>query len=278
MPDVTFRDLQKGFRELGLTAQSRVIAHTALSAFGQVRGGAETVVGALRAVCGLVIAPAFTYQCLIRPRVGPPENGMAYGDFLDDNAEAEMFQSDVPAHADMGLVAETLRRTPGAARSAHPSLSFAALGENATAAMAAQTLTEPFGPLACLEEQDGDVLLLGVTHTVNTAIHLAEQRAGRKTFTRWALTPRGIVACPHWPGDSAGFDALRPHLQSITRSTQIGNAHVQRLPVRDLLAIAEQVMRADPLALLCAFPNCERCNAVRAPQGPGRGVSNLKSF
>jgi aminoglycoside 3-N-acetyltransferase len=264
MPDVSFRDLQKGFRELGLTPQSRAIAHTSLSAFGRVRGGAETVVGALRAACALVVAPTFTYQCLIRPRVGPPDNGLTYGDFLSDNAEAEMFRPNLPAHADMGLVAETVRRSPDAVRSGHPALSFAAVGEDAAGAMATQTLAEPLGPIAYLEQHDGDVLLLGVPHSANTALHLAERRAGRKTFIRWALTPRGIVECPHWPGDSAGFDALRPHVQSITRSVQIGNAHVQRLPLRDLLRVTEDVLRADPLALLCNYPDCERCNAVRA--------------
>jgi aminoglycoside 3-N-acetyltransferase len=264
MPDVTFRDLQKGFRELGLTPQSRVIAHVSLSAFGHVRGGAETVVGALRATCSLVMMPTFTYQSLIRPRLGPPNNGMTYGDFMAENAEAEMFQPDLPAHADMGLVAETLRRTPGAIRSTHPTLSFAALGEQAAEAMAAQTLADPFGPIADLEQGPGDVLLLGVTHTVNTSLHLAERRAGRKTFTRWALTPQGVVECPNWPGDSAGFDALAPQLTAIARSAQIGNAHIQRLPVRDLLQIAEGVLRADPLALLCSYPTCDRCQAIRA--------------
>jgi aminoglycoside 3-N-acetyltransferase len=263
MSDVTFRDLQKGFRELGLTPQSQIIAHTSLSAFGHVRGGAETVVGALRAACGLVIVPTFTYQSMIRPRLGPPDNGMVYGDFLSENAEAEMFRPDLPAHADMGLVAETLRRTPGAVRSTHPTLSFAALGENAAEAMAAQTLTDPFGPIAYLEQEAGDLLLLGVTHTVNTSLHLAERRAGRKTFTRWALTPHGVVECPNWPGDSAGFDALAPQVKAITRSVQIGQAHVQRLPVRDLLRLTEDIVRADPLVLLCDYPSCERCQAVR---------------
>lgn len=264
MSDVTFRDLQKGFRELGLTQQSQVIVHTSLSAFGRVRGGAETVVGALRATCGLVIMPTFTYQSMIRPRLGPPNNGMAYGDFMPENAEAEMFRPDLPAHADMGLVAETLRRLPGAVRSAHPTLSFAALGENAAAALATQTVSDPFGPIAYLEAQAGYVLLLGVTHIVNTSVHLAEQRAGRKTFTRWALTPGGVAECPNWPGDSAGFDALTPQVRSITRSTQIGQAQVQCLPLRGLLRVAEAMVRADPLALLCALAECERCGAVRA--------------
>lgn len=264
MSEVSFRDLQKGLRELGLTPQSRVIVHTSLSAFGRVRGGAETVVGALTSACQLVVMPTFTYQCLVQPRVGPPDNGMTYGDHFSANAEAEMFQPDLPAHPDMGVVAETLRRLPGAGRSSHPLLSFAAAGRGAELAMTAQSLAEPLGPVAHLAEHEGDVLLLGVGHSVNTAIHYAEYRAGRKQFIRWALTPRGVVECVAWPGDSAGFDAIIPHLRDSMRSTQIGQAHVQRVPLRDLLRVAEGLVRADSTALLCQLSGCERCEAIRA--------------
>ena len=264
MSDVSFRHLQTGLRDLGLTPQSRVIVHASLSAFGHVHGGAEAVVAALAGLCELVVMPAFTYQCLVRPLVGPPNNGLIYGDFWEQNANAEIFRPDLPAHADMGTVADVLRRLPKAARSSHPALSFTAVGKGAEAVTAVQTLAEPFGPIAALEELDADVLLLGVSHTVNTSIHLAEQRAGRKQFVRWALTPRGAVECPAWPGDSAGFDALTTHLLPVARSVQIGQANVQRFPLREVLRVAEALLRADPLALLCTFSHCERCAAVRA--------------
>jgi aminoglycoside 3-N-acetyltransferase len=229
-----------------------------------VRGGAKTVVGALRAGCGLVVMPTFTYQCLIRPAVGPEHNGTTYGDFYDENAQAEIFRPDLPAHADMSIVAETLRRSPDAHRSSHPVLSFAAVGAGAAEVVAAQSLDDPLGPIAHLTDQEGEVLLLGVSHIFNTAIHHAERRAGRKTFVRWALTARGVVPCPHWPGDSAGFDAITPHTLPFARTVQIGQARVQRLPLRELIRVAEDLIRADPTALLCRFSACERCNAVRA--------------
>jgi aminoglycoside 3-N-acetyltransferase len=264
MNDITFRDLQKGFRELGLNASSRVIAHTSLSAFGHVRGGAEAMVGALTSVCGLVAVPTFTYQCLISPLVGPENNGMTYRDRQADNEYAEMFQPDVPAHADMGLTAETLRHLPGAVRSSHPLLSFAAVGLGAEAVTSAQTLGEPLGPIGRLAAEGGDVLLLGVDHTKNTSIHYAERRAGRRQFTRWALTPVGVVQCPNWPGCSAGFNAVTPHVAGFTRTARIGAATVQRLPLGQLLQTVELLIRNDPLALLCDNLECERCNAVRA--------------
>ena len=268
MPDVHFREIQNGLRELGLTRESRVIVHISLSALGTVRGGAETLVGALTGLCQLVMMPTFTYQCMVYPLVGPMHNGMSYTDHERENAEAEIFSPDTPAHADMGIAAETLRRMTGAGRSTHPLLSFAAAGVEAHAALATQTLAEPFGPIGWLLEKNAEVLLLGVGHSVNTSIHYGEFRAGRKQFVRWALTKNGAAECPNWPGCSAGFEALAPHLQKAGRATHIGQAHVQRLPMRPLVEAAERLVRADALALLCNRVSCERCSAVRAANNP----------
>jgi aminoglycoside 3-N-acetyltransferase len=268
MPDVSFRDIQKGLRELGLTSSSRVIAHASLSAFGLVRGGAETVVGALTSFCPLVVMPAFTYQCTVWPLVGPPDNAATYGGHEEENANAEIFRADLPVHPSLGIVAETLRQMRGAIRSTHPLASFVAVGAEAEAVLASQSLVEPLGPIAYLEEAKGDVLLLGVNHTANTSIHYAEARAGRKRFTRWALTRQSIVECPAVSGCSEGFEAIAEHIQAFTRSTQIGAARVQRIPLVELLHTAEELIRSDPAALLCNRPDCERCNAIRMSLAP----------
>lgn len=263
MNDVTYRDLQRGLRELGLRPSSRVIAHASLSAFGHVRGGAPALAAALTAACDLTLMPAFTYQCLVTPLVGPADNDLDYGDYYAENAEAELFQPDLPAHADMGVTAETLRHLPGARRSGHPLLSFTAVGSGAEQTLAAQTLAEPLGPLARLAADGGEVLLLGVDHTRNLALHYAEARAGRKQFVRWALTLDGVRECGGWPGCPDGFNAIAPHVQAITRAAQVGDALLQRLPLAELLSTAEALIRRDPLALLCARPACPRCDAVR---------------
>lgn len=265
MPEVTFRDIQKGLRELGLGPGSRVIVHVALPALGPVRGGAESVVGALAALGGLVIVPVFTPQCHVWPRIGPAHNAAAYSGHDDENALAEIFRASLRADPSQGPVAEALRRMPGAVRSMHPLYSFAALGEGAERAMAAQSLAEPLGPLAHLAETQpaADVLLLGADQSANVAIHEAERRAGRKQFIRWALTTKGAVECAGCPGCPDGFNALIPHLRPLSKVTQIGSARVERLPLGELLQTVETLIRRDPLALLCTRPGCERCGAVR---------------
>ncbi len=258
---VGYRDLVRGLREAGLTRHSRVVVHSSLSAFGQVAGGAATVVGALTAVCRTVVVPAFTYQTLVMPQVGPELNGTDYG--TDGNYVPEFWRPDLPAHAEMGVIPNTLLRHWAAKRSSHPVLSFAAVGPDADELLAGQTLDDPFAPLAWLAEHGGDVLLLGVTHRVNTAIHLAERRAGRRQFVRWALTPQKIVELV-WPNDSSGFDAIAEAVNPFVVRGQIGLANVQRIPAARLVEAAESLIRKDPTALLCHNPECERCRDARA--------------
>jgi aminoglycoside 3-N-acetyltransferase len=44
---VSYRDLVTGLRQLRLNPQRPVIAHASLSAFGDVRGGPDTLLGAI---------------------------------------------------------------------------------------------------------------------------------------------------------------------------------------------------------------------------------------
>ena len=125
-------------------------------------------------------------------------------------------------------------------------------------------MAEPLGPLGALEKQGGWAVLMGVNHTVNTSIHFAEKLAGRRQFLRWALTPKGVVECPGFPGDSAGFEAIAPDMEKFTRKVQIGPASVQAVPLVMLFKVVIARIKKDPLALLCQQVDCERCGEVRA--------------
>ena len=87
--------------------------------------------------------------------------------------------------------------------------------------------------------------------------------AGRKQFVRWALTPGRIVECPGFPGNSAGFDSIAPDLVNDVKKIQVGNTIVQAVALRTLFVKVIQILKENPLALLCQRDDCERCNAVR---------------
>lgn len=257
---VRLRDLLLGLRDLHL-GEAPVIVHSSLKSLGPVEDGAQTVVHALGSIFGAVLVPTFTYKTMVTPLTGPADNAITYGSSGSQNQMAEFFTPNLPADPLMGIIPEILRRHPLARRSSHPIQSFA--GINAEKFLAAQTISNHLAPLGLLEQADGWVVLMGVDHTVNTSIHYAEKLAGRKQFVRWALTPKGVVECPGFPGCSAGFQAIATDMDKFTRTVQIGNGTVQALPLKMLFRAVISRLTKDPLALLCQQDNCERCNQIR---------------
>jgi aminoglycoside 3-N-acetyltransferase len=259
---LTFRDFITAFRKLDIERTRPVIAHASLAAFGEVHGGVDTILGALLSSFHTFIMPAFTYQTMLIPALGPPDNAITYGSGKDTNRMTEFFRPSLPADSIMGVLAEALRIHPKAARSIHPILSFT--GMNAKPILNTQTIQEPLLPIQTLREEDGWVLLLGVDQTVNTSIHYGEKLAGRNQFVRWALTPKGVVTCPGFPGCSDGFEALSPHLTESVRKVDVGGAVIQAIPLDKLVDTIYSIIKDNPTALLCEREDCERCNAIRA--------------
>jgi len=258
LPD--YDELFLAFQALGLQ-RTPVIAHASLKRLGYIQGGAEAVLDAMLASFSSVIMPTHTYKTKIIPDVGPPNNGIMYGSGRDTNKMAEPFHLDMRADPLMGVLPETLRNHPSAVRTAHPILSFA--GVNADFTLFTQTLYEPLAPIGALVEQDGWVVLINVDHTVNTSIHYAEKLAGRKQFIRWALKDDRVVECPNYPGDSLGFQAIEEHIKFEARRVEIGEAFIQAVPLKRLFEVVQELIKKDPLALLCERTDCERCMAVR---------------
>ncbi|HLO16457.1 MAG TPA: AAC(3) family N-acetyltransferase [Anaerolineales bacterium] len=255
-----YEELKSAFEKLDL-ANKPIIAHASLKPFGYIQGGAEAVLEAMLASFPSIIMPTHTYKTHIIPDVGPPNNGIAYGSGHNANQMAEPFHPDMRADPMMGILPETLRNHPSATRTAHPILSFA--GINADFMLFTQTLYEPLAPIGALREQDGWVVLINVDHTVNTSIHYAEKLAGRQQFVRWALVGDRVVECPNYPGDSMGFQGIEPYILSDTRRAEVGEGYIQAVPLQRLFDIVQELIKRDPLALLCERTDCERCNAVR---------------
>jgi aminoglycoside 3-N-acetyltransferase len=199
---------------------------------------------------------------MITPEVGPPNNGITYGTDKDLNKMAEPFHHAMPPDKMMGALPHQLLYENGAMRTSHPVLSFG--GIQADEILLAQNLFDPLAPIRALAEKDGWVVLINVDHSVDTSIHYAEKLAGRRQFVRWALTPGCIVECPGFPGDSSGFNAIEEPLQPHTHRVDMdGGAFIQAISLKRLLEVTVELIKKNPLALLCQRSECERCNAVR---------------
>jgi aminoglycoside 3-N-acetyltransferase len=256
-----YRDILLTFRRMGLEGDSRVLVIGPSALPESIRGGTAAISAALTASCKAVMAPAFTYQTMVYPAEGPPDNAVDYPGASAASVEADFFRSSIRVSPLLGPLPESLRKMEGASRSDHPILSFTGVG--AAEMLETQTLADPFAPIDALAKAGGDVILLGSDPPANFALHLAEQRAGRKQFLRWGLTPQGVVECPVFPGCSRGFGAIEEKLAGVLRRDKVGTFPVVRIPLRDLLHIAVGWIRQDPRALLCDNTDCPFCSAVR---------------
>jgi aminoglycoside 3-N-acetyltransferase len=267
-PDVVSKaELVDGLRRLGLGRASEVIVHSSLSSFGYVDGGAEAVCAALTEVCGTVLMPGGTWDLtgvpappgLVRPN-NAYWNAADWAEFDEKLSAATSFAGDLPVDRWLGRVPEVFRQTCSPLRTSHPLFAYQAVGPAAERLLEAQRHDWPLGPIEAL---DGDVLLLGVTHTSNTTIHLAEQHLGRSLFYRYAKNAEGLwIELPNIPGESHHFDDIEPVLRPATKEIRIGQARVRRIPKDAVLAATRQLIEADPAALLCTDnPEC-RCAAA----------------
>jgi aminoglycoside 3-N-acetyltransferase len=250
---VTRESLRRDLTALGLPPGGVVLLHSSLRALGFVCGGAAAVVYALLDVltpAGTLVVPAYTPDhrdpSRWTHRPVPPEWWPAIREHLP------AYDPAVHDCRSMGLIAETVRTWPHAARSAHPQVSFAAVGGRAAEVTARHDLDSELGeasPLAAVEAAAGQVLLLGVGYDRCTAFHLAEYR-------RDGPLPRQEQFCPvltaegrRWVTysgvalDASDFTRLGADFERDTGSVVIGRvgaAVARLLPVRGAVAYARR--------------------------------------
>ena len=256
-----FREIVNSLHQLGVTNQYPVIAHIDPDLTNKVKGGANTLVGALLTATDNVILPAFTTRTMVIPETGPANNALEYGSGRDSNFNVEIFTKELAADKPYFEVADTLQNYPGALRSSHPVLSFAGLGMNT--ALDAQNIHQPYAPIKSLLDLKGVVVLMGVDQTMNFCIHYAENLAGRKQFTRWALSSEGTLECFPFPGCPDGFNKLNIHVEALKHQIAIADQLWQAYSLQDFISVTIELLKKDPFSLLCNRLKCERCNAVR---------------
>lgn len=257
---MTIDDLKETLRPLRLEG-AHVVAHSALSAFGDVEGGAAALCHALMQLIGdhgTLLMPAFTYGETLLP-IGPLRRPYV------------SYHLDLPVSAEIGAVAEAFRRLPGVVRSTHPTHSFAAWGRHAREVLSTQRDNNLLGPLKKLNLTQGHVLLLGTTLRSATVLHLAEERMEvpyleRRSAVR--INTNGHeerVVLEKVPGCSVAFDRLEEGLDpGKILATTLAHGIARKIPVRHLLSIASARLDREPDVFVCERAGCESCARKRA--------------
>jgi aminoglycoside 3-N-acetyltransferase len=176
----TLDDLERDLRALGLAAGDTVLVHSSLSSIGYVVGGARTLVSAMLNVIGAdgtLVVPTHSGDLSDPGKWVNPPVPETWWPILRSHMPA--YDPAVTPTRTMGTIPELVRHLPGALRSAHPAMSFCALGPNAEFITSGHGLAfgfDEFSPLARLYDLNARVLLLGVDHDRDTSIHLGEFR------------------------------------------------------------------------------------------------------
>jgi len=258
---ISYHDLIRTFRNFGFRREKPVIAHIGQDLPEKVNGGISTFMGALLSTVDNILLPAFTYSTMVTPHDGPPDNALNYGNQDHNNANAAIFTHTTPSECGNQAAIEILKGFPGVYRSLHPIFSFFGLGLDV--ALIDQTLSQPYFPIRKMQEMDAWVLLADTEPSRNFSIHFAEKSAGRKQFVRWALTPNGAAACPHFPGCSSGFHKLNFYLHDELQKVDAYGLSFSAVKLNGLINTAIALLREDPFALLCNDLTCTQCNLVR---------------
>ena len=178
---VTVASLQADFEALGIETGRVLLVHASLSAIGWVCGGPIAVILALQEVLGdtgTLVMPTHSTDLSDPSQWKNPPVPESWWQTIRETMPA--YDPDVTPTRSMGKIAETFRKQKGVLRSAHPQHSFCASGPHAAAIINNHSLAFGLGensPLARIYDLDGCVLLLGVGHSRNTSLHLAEHRA-----------------------------------------------------------------------------------------------------
>lgn len=182
--------------------------------------------------------------------------------------------------SDCGIITELFRRRKGVKRSFHPTHSVAVWGLNAEEIAKKHDRSTALGvgsPIHCLINMGADILLIGVDHNRNSAIHIAERVFGvpyknvpyNENFTKPVKVLRNgkieSVFIEECPGCSTNFlivgNALKE--KGLQMSGRVGNAETRKAKGSDMVECTVEILKKDVGALLCGRKECCFCPRAR---------------
>ena len=254
---LTRQDIQSTFASLGIGRGDHLLIHSSLRKVGAIDGGADGLLDALLELVGpsgTVAAPTSS---------GAPREG-GYFDPIESRSGS-------------GIFAQILRKRPEAVRSLHPTHSLAAIGERAEEFTRDHLGVGAVGqgsPYDLIAQAGGYVVLLGVTHTANTTIHVGEdygrmEKLGRERLLTFKVRmPDGSFVDKQQDNSnscSSGFNVLELPLRfhGKLRAFRLGRAASSIVRGGDLIDTTVELIRQYPEITRCMQTGCAHCDAWR---------------
>ena len=250
----TIESLQTDFRTLGIEKGMILLVHSSLSAMGWVCGGAVAVIIALQEVLGetgTLVMPTHSTDLSDPSQWENPPVPESWWQTIRETMPA--YDPDLTPTRSMGKIAETFRKQNEVLRSTHPQSSFCARGPQAPYIIENHSLAYGMGensPLARIYDLNGFILLLGVGHSSDTSIHLAEYRADFPTKRIvQESAPISHAGSRVWTTfedinvddsdfDHLGEDFLRSDAGTVVQQGKVGIATCQLMPQRAIVDFA----------------------------------------
>jgi aminoglycoside 3-N-acetyltransferase len=198
----TVASLTADLTRLGVAPGDVVLLHSSNRSLGFVAGGAQAFVQALLDTLGpggTLVVPTHTSDNCDPAGWQHPPVPEAWWPVIREQAPG--FDKLRSPSRWLGVIPELVRTWPGALRSDHPRLSFAAIGAEADAVTRDHRLDDGLGehsPLGAVYRLDGKILLLGCGHDTNTSLHLAEWRQPSSPRGEQGASIRRPDGTSHW--------------------------------------------------------------------------------
>lgn len=247
------QDIERGLRELGLSAGDRIIVHSSYRSLGRVAGGVPALIRALMNVItpqGTIMMPVFSH---------PVETWDV---------------DDVPSRT--GAVTEVFRQQHDVIRSIHPTHSVAVWGDSAEELIEGHLEAGALSvdsPMHRMAQRGCKTVSIGVDFKTLSLIHVAESIAKMPYLsvgypgyekTQTILRPDGSrieFIEKEMPGDSVSFGVVEEKMRKDGKLIEgpLLNAMVIVANGQEVLDTAAEILSKDPSALLCRKERCPVC-------------------
>ena len=240
---VTKEQLRTALEELGVEKGMTLEVHSSLSSFGELEGGAMTVIDTLEELVtekGSIFMPALR----LSPELPLTDDDKALG----ITVKIKILPSDAERTA-MGLVADTFRKLPDTF-AGQDTISTAGWGRHGKEALT--------GGLDYAIHHGGKALLLGVDIYKLTAMHYVEGATPEDISKRYEPTEavnkiyppdEWLIECGHPPVKAWYKIQSAAYEKGLIKEAMIGNCKAMFFDIHDAISIYENELRTDPYGL-----------------------------